>query len=106
LGNARSLGERVQIADQFIVTQSLGCHQRPHRISGNGDQAQPCVCRIDSAHLRSGARNFQRMFQQRVGYHQNCLPASSDLKQPETKAARPHLSWIMGARVRYHDQMQ
>jgi AraC-like DNA-binding protein len=110
LGNARSFGERVQIADQFIVTQSFrAATNDPIELVAKEIMRNDGGCRIDSLahHAGLSIRNFQRMFQQRVGVSPKLFARIVRFEAAlKSKAARPHLSWTMVAHeFGYHDQM-
>jgi len=110
LGNARSFQERVQIADQFITSQSLRA-RAPDSIDLVADEIMRNhgECRIDglAQHAGLSIRNLQRMFRQRIGVspklYARIVRFESALK---TKASSPDKSWTAVAQqFGYHDQM-
>jgi len=110
LGNAYSFQERVQIADQFIISQMSRAHAASSiELAANEIVLNHGGCRIDSLvqHTGLSMRNFQRAFQQRIGLspklYSRIVRFESALK---AKAASPHLSWMTIAhQFGYHDQM-
>jgi AraC-like DNA-binding protein len=110
LGNARSFQERVQIADQFIASQSFRASAfDPIELAANEIMRNHGKCRIDSLahHASLSIRSLQRMFWQRIGVspklYARIIRFESALK---TKASSPHQSWTaIAQQFGYHDQM-
>jgi AraC-like DNA-binding protein len=110
LGNARSFEERVQIADQFIATQSFrAATNGPIELVAKEIMRNHGGCRIDSLahHTGLSIRNFQRMFKQRVGISAKLFARIVRFEAAlKAKAACPHMSWTLVAQeFGYHDQM-
>jgi AraC-like DNA-binding protein len=110
LGNAHSFQERVQIADQFIASQSFRARANdPIEFAANEIMRSHGGCRIDSLAHNTGQSisNLQRMFKERIGVSPKLFARIGRFEAAlKTKAAFPHLSWTMLAHeFGYHDQM-
>jgi AraC-like DNA-binding protein len=110
LGNTHSFQERVQIADQFIASQSFRAPANdPIEFVAKEIVQSHGGCRIDSLAHNTGQSisTFQRMFKQRVGISPKLFARIVRFEAAlKTKAALPHLSWTMIAHeFGYHDQM-
>jgi AraC-like DNA-binding protein len=110
LGNAGTFEERVAIADDFITDRSCRAPAYdPIERAAKEIVRHHGACRIDSLAHQTGLsmRNFQRMFQQRVGVpaklFSRIVRFEASLK---CKAVHPHLSWtVIAHQYGYHDQM-
>jgi AraC-like DNA-binding protein len=110
LGNALSFLGRVQIADKFIASRIFAAPAvDPIELVANEILRNHGGCRIDSLahHTGLSVRNFQRMFQQRVGVPAKLFARIVRFEAAlKTKAALPQMSWTTVAhRFGYHDQM-
>lgn len=111
LGNAHSFQERVQIADQFIANQSFKAQPaaEPIEVTANEIVRNYGVCRIDCLVRQTGLgiRNFQRMFQQRVGVSPKVFSRIVRFESAlKAKAVSPQTSWTTIAHeFGYHDHM-
>ena len=110
LGNALSFQGRVQIADEFISSRIFAVHAiDPVEQAANEILHNHGGCRIDSLAHQTGlsVRNFQRMFQQRIGVPPKLFARVVRFEAAlKTKAALPQMSWTTIAhRFGYHDQM-
>ena len=101
LGDAHSFQERVQIADQFIASQSVGVNANdPIEFAAKEIIRSHGGCRIDSLAHNTGQSisNLQRMFKQRVGVSPKLFARIIRFEAAlKAKAALPHLSWTMVA---------
>jgi AraC-like DNA-binding protein len=111
LGNAHCFQERVQIADQFITGQSFKAQPAadPIEAAANEIVSNYGVCRIDCLVRQTGLaiRNFQRMFQQRVGVSPKLFARIARFESAlKAKALSPQMSWTnIAHEFGYHDHM-
>jgi AraC-like DNA-binding protein len=108
LGNAANFHERAQVADQFFQSFQVAAFDTIEQ-AANEILHRHGVCRISKlAHQAGwGVRQFERLFQQRIGaspkLYARIVRYESAL---ETKAFSPGTSWTTVAhRFGYHDQM-
>ena len=108
LGNTANFHERVHVADQFFQSFQAAAFDTMERAA---NKILHChgACRISElAHQAGwGIRQFERLFQQRIGaspkLYARIVRYESAL---ETKAFSPETSWTTVAhRFGYHDQM-
>jgi AraC-like DNA-binding protein len=108
LGNTASFHERVHVADQFFQSFQVAVFDTIEQ-AANKILRRHGVCRISElAHQAGwGIRQFERLFQQRIGaspkLYARIVRYESSL---EAKAFSPGTSWTAVAhRFGYHDQM-
>ena len=110
IGEARTFQGRVQLADRFITAHSFKAPVHDSiELAANEILRHAGQCRMDSLahHTGFSMRNFQRVFQERVGVspklYSRIVRFEAALK---LKTASPHSSWTAIAQeCGFHDQM-